>query len=89
MWVIYASRYPPTAFRHPTDEYLTFLGEKRAHSKQAITDVSLRMRFNAYLASAEFEVLFVTLEDEALDEMVHALLEHPDTIPEEYTPNWG
>ena len=71
------------------DKYLTFLGEKRAYSKQAITDASLRMRFNAYLASAEFEVLFVTLEDEALDEMVHALLEHPDTIPEEYTPNWG
>ena len=71
------------------DDYLIFLGEKRAISKEAIEDVSMRMRFNAYLASAEFGVLYVTLEDEALDEMVHALLEQPETIPEEYIPKWG
>lgn len=71
------------------EEYLAFLGEKRAMSKQAIPDAPLRMRFNAYLASPEFEILYITLDDEALDEMVHALLEHPETIPESYTPKWG
>ena len=71
------------------DKYLAFLGEKRAYSKQVISDGPMRMRFNAYLASAEFEVLYVTLDDEALDAMVHALLEHPETISETYTPKWG
>lgn len=71
------------------NEYLTFLGEHRAQSKQAITDPQLRMRFNAYLASAEFEAIFVDLEKEALTKKVQALMAHPETIPESYTPQWG
>ncbi len=71
------------------DEYLAFLGAQRALSKECIPDAQLRMRLNAYLASPEFETLFITLDDEALEEVLSVLLEHPERISADYDPHWG
>lgn len=70
------------------NEYLQFLGAARERSKGDISDLQLRMRFNAYLASEEGQHLFEASDDEALKTIVNELLLRPESIPEHFTPKW-
>ena len=71
------------------DEYLNFLGEVRDRSKERIADGQLRMRFNAYLASAEGQAWFESTDQETREAEVERLLNAPELIPESYTPRWS
>jgi len=68
--------------------YLDFLRRARDQSKTAISNPSLRMRFNAYLASPEGESRFAQCPPEQRAAWVDTLLQHPDQIPESFTPTW-
>jgi siroheme synthase-like protein len=69
-------------------EYLDFLRQARNQSKTAISDPALRMRFNAYLASAVGEARFAASPPDQRATWVSTLLQYPKEIPESYTPTW-
>lgn len=71
------------------DDYLNFLGDVRDRSKERIADGQLRMRLNAYLASAEGQAWFESADTATRDAEVERLLNAPETIPESYTPRWS
>jgi siroheme synthase-like protein len=71
------------------DEYLNFLGESREISKQRISDGKLRMRFNAYLASAEGQAWFESTDAPSRDTARDRLVDDPESISDDYTPTWS
>jgi precorrin-2 dehydrogenase/sirohydrochlorin ferrochelatase len=69
--------------------YIESLRTMRDASKHTISDPSLRMRFNAYLASEVGEQEFSDAGRDAWLEWANELMADPESVDESYTPKWN